>query len=296
MTTSAFMDALASGRVLLMDGAMGTELQRAGLREGECAEAWNLARPEAVRAVHQSYVTAGARCLLTHTFQANPTALARSGLADRLEEITAAALALARSAAGPGCFVLGDLGPLPAGAEPAASARLAAALRGADGLLLETCSDEELLGGILRACGGMSGADPLPVLFSLTYRREPGGGYRTPDGMRPEQLAEKLSGSGIAALGVNCGAGVGMEGVIDIARRYRRVTRLPLFARPNAGSPTREHGRWTYPETPERMSARLDELLKAGVAMVGGCCGTTPEHIRAFRGVVDDWNRRRGRQ
>src|SRR5215475_5596902 len=107
-----FREALHSGRVLLMDGAMGTELQRAGIREGECYELWNLTQPEKVRAIHQAYLDAGAEVVLTNTFQANPTALERHGLLERLEAINRAGLDLARSAAGPDCFVLASVGPL----------------------------------------------------------------------------------------------------------------------------------------------------------------------------------------
>ena len=135
------LDPWPLSRVLLMDGAMGTELQRAGLRVGECAELWNLTRPELVRAIHQSYRDAGARCLLTNTFQANPLALERHGLRDRLQEINQAAVALARSAADADCFVLGDIGPLGDGGKEEAISELVTALRDADGLLLETCSD-----------------------------------------------------------------------------------------------------------------------------------------------------------
>ena len=107
-----FLQTLRSGPVLLMDGAMGTELQRAGLGEGECGEGWNLTQPERVRAVHRSYILSGALCLLTNTFQSNPLALARHGLADRLEEINHAAVGIARSVCGAGHFVLASIGPV----------------------------------------------------------------------------------------------------------------------------------------------------------------------------------------
>src|SRR5262249_39104490 len=100
---------------------------------------------------------------------------------------------------------------------------------------------------------------------------------------------------GVDALGVNCGRDIGMGEVIEIVRRYRAVTDLPLFARPNAGTPTREDGRLVYPPTPAQMAARLPELLEAGACLGGGCCGTTPEHIKAFRPVVDEWNALRSR-
>src|SRR5437764_375049 len=109
---SRFLEALRSGRVLLMDGAMGTELQRAGLKEGECGEQWNLTHPDCVREIHQAYERAGARVFLTNTFQSNPEALARHGLETQLEAINQASLALARSVAGTDGFVLGDIGAI----------------------------------------------------------------------------------------------------------------------------------------------------------------------------------------
>ena len=109
---SRLLEILQSGRVLLMDGAMGTELQRAGIGENECYELWNLTRPESVRAIHERYVAAGAECLLTNTFQANPRNLAKHGLQDALEEINRTAISLARSAAGNDRFVIGDVGPI----------------------------------------------------------------------------------------------------------------------------------------------------------------------------------------
>jgi methionine synthase I (cobalamin-dependent) len=99
---------------------------------------------------------------------------------------------------------------------------------------------------------------------------------------------------GVAGIGVNCGRDIGMDEVIEITRRHRQVTDLPLFARPNAGTPTRVGERWAYPHTPEKMASRLPELLEAGVTMVGGCCGTTPQHIAAFRPFIDEFNARRG--
>ena len=144
MTWPLFLDALRSGRVLLMDGAMGTELQRAGLKPGECGELWNLTHPEKVRAIHQAYVDAGAEVLLTNTFQANPAALARHDLDGQLGMICQVAVDLAREAAGPDRWVLADVGPCPSEEEftddcQPSSTRIAAA--GPDGFLVETCSD-----------------------------------------------------------------------------------------------------------------------------------------------------------
>ena len=273
---------------------MGTELQRAGLRVGECAELWNLTRPELVRAIHQRYRDAGARCLLTNTFQANPLALERHGLRDRLQEISQAAVALAQSAADADCFVLGDIGPLGDGGKEEEISELVTALRDAHGLLLETCSDLEDLDRVRQAIEQLPASERPPLLFSVTYRRNSDGQIVTNQGLGPEDVARGASLRNVAALGVNCGREIDMNEIVEIIRRYREVTKIPLFARPNAGTPEWTGSVWHYPRTPEATASCLPELLEAGVNMVGGCCGTTPEHIAAFRQVIEDWNRSAG--
>jgi len=131
-------------------------------------------------------------------------------------------------------------------------------------------------------------------MLSLAFDRPSGDFYCTLDGQELEALAQWANQSGISALGVNCGRDIGTDEIIEIIHRYREETQLPVFARPNAGTPTRVGDRWVYPLTPEKMAERLSELLEAGVSMVGGCCGTTPEHIAAMRPIVDAWNAKRG--
>jgi 5-methyltetrahydrofolate--homocysteine methyltransferase len=278
--------ALHSDRVLLMDGAMGTELQRAGIRQDECYEHWNLTHAEKVQAIHRAYVDAGATCLATNTFQANPKALARHGLQDQLGSIAQAAVKLARAAAGLERFVLLDIGPfeLPDLLE---SWEIIKDLRGADGLLLETWSDVESVGKFLRVAGRELSAE-LPVLVSFTYwRPPPDHQLRTFTNCTPEACARMADQGGAAALGVNCGRDLAMDDILEVLRRYRALTDLPIFAGPNAGTPTQTGGRWIYPHTPAQMAARLPALLDAGAIMVGGCCGTTPETIAAFRRSID---------
>jgi 5-methyltetrahydrofolate--homocysteine methyltransferase len=297
---AGFLEALRSGRVLLMDGAMGTELQRVGLCPDECGELWNLTHLDRVRAIHDRYIAAGAEVLLTNTFQSNPPQLARFDLADRLEEINRQALWLARKAAGRSRFALADIGPIldAAGktefADYKALARVLTSLDGADGFLFETCSSPRALRAVQYAFHRVTEVE-TPLLLSLSYRRTPSGELVTHSGHTPETYARHAESHGVAALGVNCGRDIGMEEIIAIIRRYRRQTDLPLFARPNAGTPTKQGDRWIYPHTPEAMAARLPELLEAGVRMVGGCCGTTPEHIAAFRTVIEAWNRNRAK-
>jgi len=289
---SALLEALESGQVLLMDGAMGTELSQAGIPLNECGALWNLTHPEEVLTIHRAYRQAGAVVLLTNTFQSNPLALARYGLADQMEEINEAGLHLARTAAGPGGFVLADIGPildLPGMEEFADRSilrRVLVSLSGVDGFLLETCSSPRALAAVEYALHQVPEIESAPLLLSLAYRREPNGergGLTTFSGHAPETFARNAFRHGVAGLGVNCGRDIGMAEAAEILRRYRRQTDLPLFARPNAGM---------APElrTPAEMAEHLPQLLEAGVSMVGGCCGTTPEHIAAFRPIVQRWN------
>jgi 5-methyltetrahydrofolate--homocysteine methyltransferase len=287
-----FLQALRSGRVLLMDGAMGTELQRAGVQQGACYEQWNLTHAETVHAIHGAYVEAGAEVVLTNTFQANPVALGRHQLEGHLHEICAAGVELAQSAGKQETFVVADCTSFEVPSEEV-PARLLAAWQHADALLVETCSDVVatlvLVGALQKAM-----CEPrrcwLPIVLSFTYHLNAAGELRTFHDFTPEAVARQASGLAVAALGVNCGRDISIDDCAEILRRYRSVTDLRLFARPNAGTPKWEDGQWVYPHTPEQMAAQLPVLLAAGATMVGGCCGTTPAHIRAFRKVVDGWN------
>jgi 5-methyltetrahydrofolate--homocysteine methyltransferase len=289
---SRFLNALHSGQVLLMDGTMGTELRRAGLPDGECGELWNLDHPDRVHAIHQSYRQAGAQCFLTNTFQSNPTALAKHGIADKLEEINRAAIKIARSAAGPDSFVLGDIGPLEPAWQEEPIRRVVTSLHGVDGLLLETSSDLDVFWAVKYGCLPLLESQEVPVVLSITYKKTPAGVLTTQGGQSPEVFGRLARQYGVAALGVNCGRDVTIEDTIEIVRSYRKATDLPLFARPNAGTPERVDERWVYPHSPEDMAARLPHLLEAGATMIGGCCGTTPEYIVAFRPIIEAWNAR----
>jgi 5-methyltetrahydrofolate--homocysteine methyltransferase len=317
-----------------MDGAMGTELQRAGIGENECYEAWNLTHPDKVRAIHQAYVDAGAEVLLTNTFQANVPALSKHGLVDKLELIIDAGVGLARSVAGRNRFVMATFGPTVEKGDMVSSdleqmARRLRAARDADLWLFETMSDTADLYLALQCAKHFLVTNFLPVLSSWTYLKTSEGKTQTVKGIDPigrtSRSIEELKPSSLSrnrpvllpkgaaidaskrlnrtawlerltihAHGVNCGRDIGMDEIIEIIRRYRQETDLPLFARPNAGTPTRVGDRWVYPLTPEKMAERLPELLEAGVNMVGGCCGTTPEHIAAMRPIIDAWNTKRG--
>jgi 5-methyltetrahydrofolate--homocysteine methyltransferase len=284
---------IASGRVLLMDGALGTELQRAGLAAAECAEAWNLLHPDRVRAIHKSYVEAGARILLTNTFQAASARLEACRLANNLEKVWRAAIDLARDEAPADAFVLASLGPVDLSGREEQIETVARECLRADGLLLETLSAVDRgMESLLKRIRDFQPS--FPVLLSFTFLKNAAGAVRTRGGARPEECGSLARSLKLDALGVNCGREIGMQDICEVLQGYRTQVgpKFPLFARPNAGTPQVEHGRWVYPQSPEKMAAMLPELLEQGVTMVGGCCGTTPEHIGAFKQVVESWNSR----
>ena len=210
---------------------MGTELQRAGLRPGECGELWNLTHPEKVRAIHQAYVDAGAEVLLTNTFQANPAALAKHKLENQLGVICQAAVDLARVAAGPDRWVLADIGPSQLDDELASLPRLMAALGAAkpDGFLMETFSDFDSVLQVLKAISPRGKVYP-PILVSFTYLQDRKNNVRTIHGESPRQIAGKLEKYSMPAVGVNCGRDMGMPQVLEVVEDYRTTLYGRIFA------------------------------------------------------------------
>jgi 5-methyltetrahydrofolate--homocysteine methyltransferase len=280
----SLIDAMHSGRVMLMDGAMGTELQRMASRMSHPPTDWNLDRPDAVRSIHQSYADAGAEVLITNTFQLNPLAR-RDRPIQSLEESFQAAVAIARGVARRSRYVLIDAGPIMSAGnvefgDLAALDRVVEWARSApaDGILFETCSSARVRFAVERAK-----SLGIPILLSLTYRRNAKGRIETYDGHSPEWFAKRARKWGLEALGVNCGLEISVADCAAIVREYRNATDLPIFARPNAGTPKRIGRRWSYPRTSEAMAADLHLILDAGATMIGGCCGTAPAYIRAFR-------------
>ncbi len=284
-------------RVLLSDGAMGTQLQRAGLEPGGCGEAWNLDHPERVLAIQRGYVNAGSDILLTNTFGGCRIMLNRHEQGERTAEINRAAVAIAREALGGRGFVLGDIGPFGGLMEPygeIAHSDVEAAFReqakalvegGADGIIIETQTAlEELEIGIAAA----HEAGAKVVIGSVAFdRMVDEDDVRTMMGISPERAAEFMAQHACHIAALNCGTGVDMKFAADIVRRYIKTSGLPVMAQPNAGQPVLVNMQVQYNETPEEMSAGLPGLLVAGARIVGGCCGSTPDHIRMFRKILD---------
>lgn len=297
MTTPRLLAAVAE-RILLADGAMGTQLQLAGLDIGGCGDAWNLDHPDRILAIQRRYVEAGSECLISNTFGSSRVMLERYDEGDRVPAINEAGARLAREAFGgaPG-FVLGDIGPFGGLMEPygdvprsvveAAFREQARALvaGGVDGIIIETQTSLEEL-DLAIAAAREAGA-PV-VIGSLAFDRmldEPD--VRTMMGVSPEQAAEFLADRGADILGLNCGTGVDMAMAAQVVARYRAVSGLPIMAQPNAGNPELVDFEVVYHETPDQMAAGVPGLIAAGARIVGGCCGSTPDHIRAFRAMID---------
>src|SRR6266542_2323275 len=286
---SLFLERLSRGPVLC-DGAMGTLLYARGVFINRCYDELNLSQPELVGAIHSDYAKAGAEVLETNTFGANRYRLQRHGFESRVGEINRAGVQLARGAAALGIFVAGSVGPLGARIEPLGKisrdeARSAfreqievLAGAGAELLMLETFGYiDELHQAILAAHDAAPG---LPVIAEITID-EDGNAL---DGTDVETFGPRLADFGVNVIGCNCS--VGPAAMLDTMERLRRVTSLPLAAQPNAGMPRSVEGRNIYLCSPEYMASYARKFVAAGVSLVGGCCGTTPEHIKAMKSAL----------
>jgi 5-methyltetrahydrofolate--homocysteine methyltransferase len=284
-------------RVLLGDGAMGTEIQRAGLESGGCGEAWNLDHPERVLAIQQRYVEAGSDILLSHSFGACRIMLNRHGEGERTADINRAAVRIARDALAGRGYVLGDIGPFgglmqpygdvaPAEVERAFAEQARALVEaGADGIIVET---QTALEELEIAIAAAKDAGAAVVIGSIAFDRMlEEHDVRTMMGVPPERAAEFMAEHGCDVAALNCGTGVDMAMAARIVTRYRASCGLPVMAQPNAGQPVLEDMKVVYKETAEEMAAGLPGLLAAGPRIVGGCCGSTPDHIRRFRQILD---------
>ncbi len=296
MNDSALLKALES-RILLGDGAMGTQLQIAGLPSGHCGEAWNLDHPDRILAIQRGYADAGSDCILTNTFGASRIMLNRHGEGERTADINRAGVAIAREALRGQGFVLGDIGPFGGLMEPygeIAPAEVQSAFReqaralieaGADGIIIETQTALEELEIAIEAC---KEAGAPVIIGSVAFDKMLDvDDVRTMMGVSPEQAAEFMVKHGCDILALNCGTGIDMKTAASIVRRYRSISGLPTMAQPNAGQPVLEKMKVIYKETPEEMVQGLPALLDAGARIVGGCCGSTPDHIMLFRQTLD---------
>ena len=289
-------------RPLLGDGAMGTQLMLAGLEQGGCGEAWNLTQPAKVLAIQRRYAEAGSDCILTNTFGGSRIMLNRHGSADKVVAINAAAVRIAREAfeaVGREGYVIGDIGPFGGLMEPYgefteqqvrdAFSEQAKALvdAGADAIIIETQTSLEELG--LGIDAAKQAGAPC-VIGSMAYDVTlDGETFRTMMGVDPERAAEFMAARGAHVVALNCGTGMDMGRAREAVRRYKQATSLPVMAQPNAGQPKLINMKVHYDETPEQMVSGVVPLLEAGANIIGACCGSTPDHIRAFRRTMDEY-------
>jgi 5-methyltetrahydrofolate--homocysteine methyltransferase len=283
---------------LLGDGAMGTQLMIAGLAQGNCGEEWNLTHPQRVLAIQKRYADAGSDCILTNTFGGSRIMLNRHSHASDVAAINAAAVRIAREAFGDReGYVIGDVGPFGGLMEPYGEfteSQVRDAFReqaealvdaGADAIIIETqTSLEELQLGLMAA----RDAGAACVIGSMAYDVTlDGSTFRTMMGIDPERAAEFMEEHGADIVALNCGTGMNMERARDAVVRYREITSLPIMVQPNAGQPKLVAMKVVYDETPEQMARGVVPLLEIGTNILGACCGSTPDHIRAFRRAMD---------
>jgi methionine synthase / methylenetetrahydrofolate reductase (NADH) len=282
-------DLIADGRTHVFDGAMGTMLYARGVFLNVCYDELSLKQPDLIREIHREYVRVGAELLETNTFGANPVKLATHGLADETEKINEAAARLAREAAGARAAVVGALGPLGVRIEPFGETSVTEArdlfarqvdgllAGGVDGFILETFSDVDEL---RAAFEGIRSRSDLPVVAQMTV----GNDGKTYYGTEPANFGPALQAMGANVVGVNCS--VGPHGVLEVVEQLAKVVTVPISAQPNAGLPREVGDRKIYMASPEYMAEYGRRIVEAGARFVGGCCGTTPDHIKALVGFV----------
>ncbi len=285
----SFLEVIKENKTLVSDGAWGTFLQAEGLRSGECPEEWNISHPDVVKNIAKSYIEAGSDMVETNTFGGSRHKLNMFGLGERTYELNKAGAALSREAAGDDKWVIGSIGP--SGAI----------------LMMEEVSEDELYQDFLEQVKGLAdgGIDAfcietfsaldeaelaikaakttgLPIMCTFTFEN----GF-TMMGVTPEVYAEKMLELDVDVLGTNCGNG--LDGMVDYVTAIKHVAPdRPIIIHANAGLPVIKGSETLYPETPEHMSSFVPAILKAGACIVGGCCGTTPEHIKSIKNIVSE--------
>ena len=289
-----FLNRVASGRTIVGDGALGTSLMARGLRVQDCLESAVLSRPDLIEEIAAAYLSAGSEVLTTDSFGASPLKLSSYGLDSRTEEINRRAVELLRGVAGGRAWIAGSVGPTgriltPYGdTEPAEIAaafeRQVAALAGAgaDLIIVETMID--LAEARLAIAAAKRLARNSPVVATMTFDATPRGFFTTM-GTTIADAAAGLAGAGADVVGSNCGNGI--EAMVRIGLEFAPHTRRPIAIQSNAGLPQLVDGTLRWPESPEHFAEHALPLVELPAALLGGCCGTGPDHIRALRRLVD---------
>ena len=272
---------------ILSDGAWGTNLQRKGLEIGECPEEWNINHPDLVEEVARDFIEAGSRLIKTNSFGGSRFKLEQYGLGERTREINRLAGELSRKAAGEDVLVMGSIGPtgkmLITGEVSEddlyeAFKQQATALEegGVDVILVETMSDLEEARLAVQAASDNTRCE---IACTMTFEKTVDGDYKTMMGIAPAQMFPTLLDAGATFIGTNCGNGI--QRMVEVVGEIRAVnTEIPVVVHANAGMPVYEEGKTIFPETPEEMAGYVPQLVEAGANVIGGCCGTTPEHVK----------------
>jgi 5-methyltetrahydrofolate--homocysteine methyltransferase len=288
------LDRLNAGDVLVGDGAWGTQLMARGLEPGSSPESLNLSNPGALVEVAELYLDAGADLITTNTFGGSPLKLKAYALDDRTEEINAAAIEALKPVVAGKAYISASIGPTgkllkpygdtePEEISDAFFRQIGAVIEaGADIVCVETMID--LTEGQLAVRAARSISSDIPIIATMTFDATPRG-YFTTMGVTVERACRELVEAGADIVGSNCGNGI--DAMIEIAREFTAHASVPVIIQSNAGVPENRAGTVVYPESPEFMAERVPRLIDLGVAIIGGCCGTGPEHIRALRAAID---------
>ncbi len=287
------LDQIKQGKTMVSDGAWGTFLQQKGMQPGECPEEWNLSHPDDVFDIAKSYIEAGADMVETNSFGGTIFKVEKYGLADKVFELNKAAAEISRKAAGDK-FVLGSVGPtgkiLMMG--DVTEEELYEAFKtqvqgleagGVDAIMIETMTDLDEARLAIKAAKENTNCE---VFCTMTFEKTVNGDYRSMMGIAPTDMVNTLIDAGAELIGANCGNGI--EDMIGIVKEIRKANKdIPVLVHANAGMPIYDDGKTVFPETPDEMANLIPKIIDAGANIIGGCCGTTPDHICRVREEVD---------
>ena len=291
------IDRIRAGEIILADGAWGTQMQKMGLQSGDCPEEWNVTHPDRIQQIARDYFEAGSDMCLTNTFGGTKFRLVRHGFADKVAEFNREGFRLVREVAdkmdrvaaasvGPSGEFIEPEGMLSRKEMRDAFREQMAALKdaGAEWVCIET------MYVVHEAVEAIKAAIELGLYCAacMTFDSDGRGSFQTMFGASVEEAIHAIDAAGADIVGTNCGNGI--VDMVRIARKIRPVTRKPLLVKSNAGLPKQVDGAYIYDETPEIMARHVAELKAIGVSIIGGCCGTTPEHVRAFRAAIGAGN------